>query len=165
MARLAGITTAGVQANRLEVARNFARRHGVTVVLKGARTLIAHRTGRVAANTTGNPAMAKGGSGDLLTGFVAGLLAQYKDEPETAVEAAVFLHGLAADLAARDRDEHTLLATDTLPYISQAFRFRSRTNNGYVWLQGLPRDCEPVSVRGAIEVSTEKGAPARLLNE
>jgi NAD(P)H-hydrate epimerase len=134
-------------------------------VLKGARTLIAHRTGRVAVNTTGNPAMAKGGSGDLLTGFVAGLLAQYKDQPEAAVEAAVFLHGLAADLAVRDSDEHTLLATDTLKYISQAFRFRSRTNNGYVWLQGLPRDCEPVSVSGAMEMSTEKGAPARQLNE
>ena len=127
MARLAGISTADVQANRLEVARNFARLHGVTVVLKGARTLIAHRDGRVAVNTTGNPGMAKGGSGDLLTGLVAGLLAQYKDEAQAAVEAAVFLHGLAADLAVRERDEHTLLATDTLPYFSQAFRFRSRT--------------------------------------
>ena len=80
------------------------------------------------------------GSGDVLTGIVAGLLAQYKDEPEAAVEAAVFLHGLAADLAVRAHDEHTLLATDTLPYFSLAFRFRSRTANGYVWLQGLPRE-------------------------
>ena len=165
MARLAGISTAEVQANRLEVARNFARQHGVTVVLKGARTLIAHGDGRVAVNTTGNPAMAKGGSGDVLTGFVAGLLAQFKDEPEAAVEAAVFLHGLAADLAVRERDEHTLLATDTLLYLSQAFRFRARTDNGYVWLQGLPRVREPVPVREAIKVSTEKGAPARQLNE
>jgi ADP-dependent NAD(P)H-hydrate dehydratase / NAD(P)H-hydrate epimerase len=140
MARLAGISTAAVQANRLAVARDFAGRHGVTVVLKGARTLIAHPDGRVAVSTTGNPGMAKGGSGDVLTGFVAGLLAQYKDEPHSAVEAAVFLHGLAADLAVREGDEHTLLATDTLPYISQAFRFRSRTDNGYVWLQGLPWD-------------------------
>jgi NAD(P)H-hydrate epimerase len=140
MARLAGISTAEVQAKRLDLARSFARKHGVTVILKGARTLIAHRDGRVAVNTTGNPGMAKGGSGDLLTGFVAGLLAQYKDQPEQAVEAAVFLHGLAADLAVRERDEHTLLATDTLPCLSQAFRFRSRTVNGYVWLQGLPRD-------------------------
>ena len=69
MARLAGISTADVQANRLEVARGFARQHGVTVVLKGARTLIAHPNGRVAVNTTGNPGMAKGGSGDLLTGM------------------------------------------------------------------------------------------------
>jgi NAD(P)H-hydrate epimerase len=139
MARLAGISTADVQANRLDVARDFARRHGVSVVLKGARTLIAHRDGRVAVNTTGNPGMAKGGSGDLLTGMVAGLLAQFKDNPDIAVETAVFLHGLAADLAVTERDEHTLLATDSLPHLSQAFRFRSRTGNGYVWLQGLPR--------------------------
>jgi len=138
MARLTGLTTAEVQARRLEVAREFAGKHNVTVVLKGARTLIAHPNGRVAVNTTGNPGMAKGGSGDLLTGMVAGLLAQFKDEPEKAVEAAVFLHGLAADLAVQDRNEHTLLATDSLVYLSQAFRFRSRTENGYVWLQGQP---------------------------
>ena len=69
MARLAGITTAEVQANRLEVARSFAQHMGVTLVLKGARTLIAHPDGRVAVNTSGNPGMAKGGSGDLLTGI------------------------------------------------------------------------------------------------
>ncbi len=90
MARLAGITVAEVQANRLEVARGFARRLGVTLVLKGARTLIAHPDGRVAVNTTGNPGMAKGGSGDLLTGLIAGLLAQYPAEPARAVEAAVY---------------------------------------------------------------------------
>ncbi len=140
MARLAGISTGEVQAKRLEVARGFARKHGVTVVLKGARTLIAHRDGSLAVNTTGNPGMAKGGSGDLLTGMVAGLLAQYKDAPGRAVEAAVFLHGLAADLAVQERDEHTLLATDSLAYLSQAFRFHSRRANGYVWLQGLPPD-------------------------
>ncbi len=138
MARLAAVSTAEVQANRLEIARNFARRHGVTVVLKGARSLIAHPDGRIAVNTTGNPGMAKGGSGDLLTGMVAGLLAQFRDDPARAVEAAVYLHGLAADLAVRERDEHTLLATDTLPHLSRAFRFRSRGANGYVWLQGLP---------------------------
>ena len=74
---------------------------GVTLVLKGARTLIAHPDGRVAVNTTGNPGMAKGGSGDLLTGLIAGLLAQHPGEPARAVEAAVYLHGLAADLAVR----------------------------------------------------------------
>jgi NAD(P)H-hydrate epimerase len=82
--------------------------------------------------------MAKGGSGDLLTGVVAALLAQYPDKPAQAVEAAVFLHGLAADLAVREGDEHTLMATDSLPHFSRAFRFRSCTANGYVWLQGLP---------------------------
>ena len=131
--------TAEVQADRLEVARKFAREHGLTVVLKGARTITAHADGHAAINTTGNPGMAKGGSGDLLTGMVAGMLAQHKDQPQSAIEAAVFLHGLAADFAVREGDEHTLLATDSLPHLSQAFRFRSRGENGYVWLQGLPR--------------------------
>ena len=138
MARLAGITIAEVQSNRLEVARGFAQRFGVTLVLKGARTIIAHADGRVAVNTTGNPGMAKGGSGDLLTGLVAGLLAQHPGDAARAVEAAVYLHGLAADLAVREGDEHTLLATDSLQQLSRAFRFDSRGKNGYVWLQGLP---------------------------
>jgi len=136
MARLAGIPVAEVQGNRLEEARGFAQRMGVTLVLKGARTLIAHPDGRVAVNTTGNPGMAKGGSGDLLTGLVAGLLAQYPGEAGRAVEAAVYLHGLAGDLAVRAGDEHTFLATDSLAQFSRAFRFRSRGANGYVWLQG-----------------------------
>jgi NAD(P)H-hydrate epimerase len=143
MARLAGISISEVQANRLEVARGFAERFGVTLVLKGARTLVAHPDGRVAVNTTGNPGMAKGGSGDLLTGLVAGLLAQYADEAAIAVEAAVYLHGLAADLAVKQGDEHTLLATDSLQQLSRAFHFDSRGENGYVWLQGLPVDSTP----------------------
>jgi len=141
MARLVGATVAEVQANRLETARIFAQRFGVTLVLKGALTLIAHPDGRVAVNTTGNPGMAKGGSGDLLTGLIAGLLAQYPDDVPRAVEAAVYLHGLAADLAVRDGDEPTLLATDCLAKLAQAFsshahRFSSGAPKGYVWLQG-----------------------------
>jgi len=111
------------------------------VVLKGARTLIAHPDGRVAVNTSGNPGMAKGGSGDVLTGLIAGLLAQYPQDAARAVEAAVYLHGLAADLAVREADEHTLLATDCLAFFSRAFRSRAHVfhnggQNGYVWLQG-----------------------------
>jgi len=143
MARLAGIPVAEVQANRLDVAQGFAERFGVTLVLKGARTVIAHPDGRVAVNTTGNPGMAKGGSGDLLTGLVAGLLAQHAGNAATAVEAAVYLHGLAADIAVDAGDEHTLLATDSLGYFSRAFRFDSRGENGYVWLQGLPGESRP----------------------
>jgi NAD(P)H-hydrate epimerase len=146
MARLAAISVKDVQADRLGVARRFAQRFGVTLVLKGARTLIAHPDGRVAVNTTGNPGMAKGGSGDLLTGLVAGLLAQFRAEPALAVEAAVYLHGLAADLAVREGDEHTLLATDSLQQLSRAFRFESRGPNGYVWLQGQP----PESLQAAV---------------
>ena len=142
MARLVGSTVAEVQANRLKMARSFAQRMGVTLVLKGARTLIAHPDGRVAVNTTGNPGMAKGGSGDLLTGLIAGLLAQYPDDPARAVEAAVYLHGLAADLAVREGDEHTLLATDSpcvscpgVP-IAHCIVLKRGGKNGYVWLQG-----------------------------
>jgi NAD(P)H-hydrate epimerase len=145
MARLAGISTAEVQANRLEVARNFAQRTQVTLVLKGARTLVAHPDGRVAVNTTGNPGMAKGGSGDLLTGLIAGLLAQYPADAARAVEAAVYLHGLAADLAVREADEHTLLATDSLAQLARAFRFCASGPNGYLWLQGLPAEAMPAA--------------------
>jgi ADP-dependent NAD(P)H-hydrate dehydratase / NAD(P)H-hydrate epimerase len=141
MARLAGMTVAEVQANRLETARTFAQRTGTTVVLKGARTLIAHPDGRVAVNTSGNPGMAKGGSGDLLTGLVAGLLAQHPTEAQRAVEAAVYLHGMSADLAVHKSDEHTLLATDCLAQLARAFQLKPDelaigSENGYVWLQG-----------------------------
>ncbi len=145
MARLAGMTAAEVQANRLEVARGFAQRLGVTLVLKGARTLIAHPDGSVAVNTTGNPGMAKGGTGDLLTGMIAGLIAQHPADPAQAVEAAVYLHGLAADLALCLADEHTLLATDSLPELAQAFRFSATGPNGYLWLQGLPEELLPAA--------------------
>ncbi len=141
MARLAGTIVAEVQSNRFEMARSFARRYSVTLALKGARTVIAHPDGRVAVNTTGNPAMAKGGSGDLLTGLIAGLLAQFPHDAARAVEAAVYLHGLAADLAVSDGDEHTLLATDSLAYLAKAFQSRAHRidaigKKGYVWLQG-----------------------------
>jgi len=151
MARLAHSSVAAVQANRLDTARNFATRNGVTLVLKGARTLIAHPDGRVAINTTGNPGMAKGGSGDLLTGFIAGLVAQHPNQPLLATEAAVYLHGLAGDLAVGAADEHTLLATDSLAQLSRAFRlqaFHFYTNglNRYVWLQGLPPESSPAAI-------------------
>jgi ADP-dependent NAD(P)H-hydrate dehydratase / NAD(P)H-hydrate epimerase len=147
MARLAGISTAEVQADRLETARVFAQKMGVILVLKGARTLIAHPDGRVAVNTSGNPGMAKGGSGDLLTGIVAGLLAQHPDDPAHAVEAAVYLHGLAADMAVRASDEHTLLATDSLSFLGKAFRypafhFHKLGLSRYVCLQGTLRSFE-----------------------
>jgi len=138
MARLSGISTKEVQANREPLAREFATQHNVTVVLKGWRTLIAHPDGRIAINSTGNPGMAKGGSGDILTGIVAALLAQYPEHPAEAVEAAVYLHGLAADFAVREQDEHTMLATDTVGHLFRAFHFRSWDEAGYVWVEGLP---------------------------
>jgi NAD(P)H-hydrate epimerase len=141
MARLIGGTVKQVQADRENIARAFATAHNVTVVLKGWRTLVAHPSGEIAVNTTGNPGMAKGGSGDILTGIVAAMLAQYArdgsaDAVARAVEAAVYLHGLAADLAVLEQDEHTLLATDTVSHLCNAFRFRAEDKAGYVWLQG-----------------------------
>ncbi len=139
MARLAGVTTNQVQAEREALARRFAEEHQVTVVLKGWRTLIAHPDGTLAVNTTGNPGMAKGGSGDILTGIVAACLAQHPRPAKEAVEAAVYLHGLAADFALREQDEHTLLATDTVAHLARAFRFQAEDKGGYTWMQGMPR--------------------------
>ena len=138
MARLAGITIPEVEADREGIARKFATTHAVTLVLKGWRTLIAHPDGRLAINTTGNPGMAKGGSGDILTGIVAAMIGQFPQQPAEAVEAAVYLHGLAADFAVREQDEHSLLAMDTVNHLYQAFRFRAEDHGGYLWLQGIP---------------------------
>jgi ADP-dependent NAD(P)H-hydrate dehydratase / NAD(P)H-hydrate epimerase len=137
MARLVGMTVKEVEADRLGLARRFATEHKVTLVLKGWRTLVAHPDGRVAVNTTGNPAMAKGGSGDVLTGIVAAMLAQFPDDVARAVEAAVYLHGLAGDFAAHAMDEHTVLATDTVTHLSDAFRYRVKDGFGMTWICGL----------------------------
>jgi ADP-dependent NAD(P)H-hydrate dehydratase / NAD(P)H-hydrate epimerase len=138
MARLAGMTIPEVEADREGIARQFATSHAVTLVLKGWRTLIAHPDGRIAINTTGNAGMAKGGSGDILTGIVAAMIGQYPEQPAEAVEAAIYLHGLAADFALRWQDQHTLLAMDTVSHLHEAFRFRAGDRAGYVWLQGIP---------------------------
>jgi NAD(P)H-hydrate epimerase len=90
-------------------------------------------------NTTGNPGMAKGGSGDILTGIVAAMVAQYPGGLADAVNAALYLHGLAADFAVYEQDEHTLLATDVVAHLWRAFRFRAEDEAGYVWMQGQPR--------------------------
>jgi NAD(P)H-hydrate epimerase len=137
MARLAEMTVAEVEVDRVGLARRFATEHKLTLVLKGWRTLVAHPDGRVAVNTSGNPAMAKGGSGDVLTGIVAAMLAQFPDDVASAVEAAVYLHGLAADFAAHAMDEHTVLATDTVTHLSDAFRYRAKDADGLTWICGL----------------------------
>ncbi len=137
MARLLGKTVKEVEADRVELARSFATEHQLTLVLKGWRTLVAHPDGRIAVNTTGNPALAKGGSGDILTGIVAAMLAQFPDRVAEAVEAAVYLHGLAADLLAQSMDEKAVLATDVIHCLSDAFRYRARDEDGLVWLCGV----------------------------
>jgi NAD(P)H-hydrate epimerase len=99
MARLLGCTSSEVQGARLDFAREAAARCGATMVLKGAQTLVADPQGLVSLNPTGNPALASGGTGDVLTGFIGGFLAQGLD-PWDAARLGVFLHGLAADYLA-----------------------------------------------------------------
>ncbi len=122
LARLTGLTIAAIQHDRLNVARSFAREHQLIVVLKGHRTLVAQPDGTVWVNTTGNPGMATGGTGDILTGMVSGLIAQNPDRVVEAVIAAVHLHGLAGDVAGETMGEHSLVATDLLTALPVAFR-------------------------------------------
>lgn len=108
--------------DRLATARNFARDRNVCVVLKGHRTLIALPGGQVWINPTGSPSMAKGGSGDILTGMVSGMVAQFPHDIETAVRAAVFLHGRAGEIAAEELTDRCVIATDLLRYLPRAIR-------------------------------------------
>jgi ADP-dependent NAD(P)H-hydrate dehydratase / NAD(P)H-hydrate epimerase len=121
MSRLTGRSIADIQANRLEVARSFAREHELIVVLKGHRTLIASPDGTVWVNPTGNPGMATGGTGDVLTGMVAGLIAQHPEHALAATALAVYLHGVAGDLAASSVGEGSLVATDLVRFLPEAF--------------------------------------------
>ena len=123
MARLVGTDTGTIARNRLQVVRHAASRTGAVVVLKGQRSLIASPDGDTAVNPTGTPGMATAGSGDILTGIVAGLMAQFPDRPlfET-VAAAVYLHGLAGELASRTLGEQGMLATDIGRHLADARR-------------------------------------------
>jgi NAD(P)H-hydrate epimerase len=123
MARLTGKTTAEVQQDRVGTARAFAMERAVTLVLKGERTLLAFPDGRVWVNPTGTPAMGTGGTGDVLTGMISGFLAQFPKQPDEAVAAAVYLHGLAGEIGARAVGEKSLIATDILKYLPDAVCF------------------------------------------
>jgi len=124
MARLTGKTNAEVVADRINVAREFATKHHVITVLKGSRTIIAAASreegGEVYVNPTGNAGMATAGSGDVLTGLIAGLLAQRPSEPLEATIAGVYLHGLAGDLAAAKLGMRSLIASDIITNLSEA---------------------------------------------
>jgi ADP-dependent NAD(P)H-hydrate dehydratase / NAD(P)H-hydrate epimerase len=124
MARLLGARGASFSAGhaqRKEVAKQFARYYNVTIVLKGHRSVVADGQGKVYLNTTGNPGMATAGSGDVLTGMIAALLGQGLDK-FNAAKYAVYLHGLAGDLAAREKTEVSLIASDIIAYIPQAIK-------------------------------------------
>jgi hydroxyethylthiazole kinase-like uncharacterized protein yjeF len=133
-ARLAGSSIGEIQGDRLGAARRISRATGCCVVLKGWRTVVAGASGETWLNMTGNSAMAKGGSGDVLSGMVAAALARRAAEAPGAaqkeatllndlhVAAAVHLHGLAGDIARDALHENTVLATDLLENLAQAFR-------------------------------------------
>lgn len=127
MARLAGCTTPDVQKDRLGTARKFAAEHQLIVVLKGNRTLVVHPDGEAWVNTTGNPGMSTGGTGDILTGMVAAMIAQNPKQPLLAVCAAVHLHGLAGDVMLDNVGEHSMVATDLLRGLPEAFWNAQRT--------------------------------------
>ena len=120
MGRLIGKTAKDVQKSRLDCAESLAKQSGVAVVLKGDRTVIAFAEGETWVNPTGSPAMATGGTGDVLTGMTAGLVAQHPKDWQRAVAAAVWLHGRAGELGGGDMGEQCLIATDLLRYLPAA---------------------------------------------
>jgi NAD(P)H-hydrate epimerase len=116
MARLLGVSTNTLKQDRITCARQFAVGHHVHLVLKGTRTVCADPDGRICINPTGNAGMASGGMGDVLTGMIAGLMTQGL-EPAAACQAAVYLHGAAADSLAASRGPYGYLAGDVMDSI------------------------------------------------
>ena len=121
MARLTGLSSKAIQEDRIETSRNFAIEYGVYLVLKGSRTIIAQPDGNIHINPSGNPGMASGGTGDVLTGMMGGLVCQ-GFFPSSAAIAATYLHGLAGDLVADEKGEMTLIASDILEKIPHVLR-------------------------------------------
>ena len=126
MSRLTGLAIKAVQADRLNIARKFAREHHLVLVLKGDRTIIALPDGKAWVNPTGNPGMATGGTGDILTGMTAGIVAQMPHDYARAAIAAVYMHGLAGDVACGRMGEHSLTATDLLDGVPEAYRLATQ---------------------------------------
>ena len=121
MGRLAGLTSKQVSEDRIGLSRSFSQFHQAYLVLKGHRTLIATPQGDVFINPTGNPGMASGGTGDVLTGMIGGLICQGFD-PLPSLQMAVYLHGLAGDQAVLEKGERSLVATDLIRQIPAVLR-------------------------------------------
>ncbi|MBV8549969.1 MAG: NAD(P)H-hydrate dehydratase [Acidobacteriaceae bacterium] len=120
MARLTGTSVKQVQADRLGTAEHLASKSGATVVLKGDRTVIAFPDGETWVNPTGSPSMATGGTGDILTGMIAGLVGQHPKDWKRAVVAAVWLHGRCGELGGEEWGQEAMLATDLLDFLPEA---------------------------------------------
>lgn len=125
MSRLTGLSVEAVQADREGIARRYAAQWNAVVVLKGARTVVAGPDGRVCVNPTGNPGLARGGSGDVLAGMTSALLACGLPAYDAAA-CAVWLHGAAADRAAARRGEYGMLPQDIFPQLGRMFAENDR---------------------------------------
>ena len=125
MSRLTGLSVEAVQADREGIARRYAAQWNAVVVLKGARTVVAGPDGRVCINPTGNPGLARGGSGDVLAGMTSALLACGLPAYDAAA-CAVWLHGAAADRAAARRGEYGMLPQDIFPQLGRMFAENDR---------------------------------------
>jgi NAD(P)H-hydrate epimerase len=124
--RLTGTSIPEIKKDRISISKSFAEEYDVYVILKGHHTLIATPGGEIYVNPTGNPGMATAGSGDVLSGMITGMISQWinrhQDSLACILQAAVFLHGYAGDLAAKESGEISLTATDITRFIPQALR-------------------------------------------
>ncbi len=121
MSRLIALSRKEVAKAKEKVAKNFANKYNVVCVLKGHRSVVAGPNGKIYVNKTGNPGMAKGGTGDVLTGMIASFVGQ-GIRPFDAARLGVYLHGLAGDLAAKEKGEVSMLASDLLNKIPEAIK-------------------------------------------
>ena len=121
MSRLIGESTRAIQKRRIDIAKRASRNYNCVTVLKGARTVVANPKGEIYINETGNPGMATGGVGDILTGMIASFIGQGL-EPYGASKVAVYIHGRAGDLAMREKGEISLIATDLLNKLPTVYK-------------------------------------------
>ncbi len=121
LSRLTGLSTAEIQADRLAMARRFAAEWSVTLVLKGANTIVAAADGSARISPFANPGLASGGTGDVLAGVITGLVAQGL-APFEAASLGVYLHGLAAEHVRRDLGSAGMLAGDLLPALPRVIK-------------------------------------------
>ena len=121
LARITGTTPQDVNADRIGIGMKFVEKHGVNLLLKGARTILFTTDGEIFINPTGNPALAKGGSGDILTGFIGGLAAQGYTLAQSSIIGA-YLHGYIADRWTEQRGDADLLASDLLDGIGRVIK-------------------------------------------
>ena len=122
MSRLVSLSKNEIARNKQRIAKKFSNKYNVVCVLKGHRSVVAGPKGRAYINTTGNPGMASGGVGDILTGMIASFIGQGLS-PFNAAKLGVYLHGLAGDLAAKKKGEVSLIASDLLQVLPKSIRF------------------------------------------